>query len=78
MFINPDTAREIVTAQNGGPYGLGIVMKRGYQSCLLLLPGEGVGVVVMTNSDNGSILAEALIRRATKLQAWPRLPPFAD
>ena len=53
-------------------------MKRGYQSCLILLPGEEVGMVVMTNSDNGSILAEALIRRATKLQAWPRLPPFAD
>ncbi len=33
-------------------------------------------MVAMTNSDNGSILA--LIRRATKLQAWPRLPPFAD
>ena len=88
LFINPDTAREMFTAQNGGPYGLGaaiadsrgslIVMKRGYQSCLILLPGERVGMVVMTNSDNGSILAEALIRRATKLQAWPRLPPIAD
>ena len=53
-------------------------MKRGYRSCLILLRGEGVGMVVMTNSDNGSILAEALIRRATKLQAWPRLPPIAD
>ena len=89
LFINPDTAREMFTAQNGGPYGLGaaiadsrgslIVMKRenvGYQSCLILLPGEGVGMVVMTNSDNGSILAEALIRRATKLQAWPRFRPL--
>jgi hypothetical protein len=35
-------------------------------------------MVVMTNSDNGSILAEALIRKAAELQAWPRLPPFAD
>ena len=23
LFINPDTAREMCTAQNGGPYGLG-------------------------------------------------------
>ena len=53
-------------------------MKRGYQSCLILLRGERVGMVVMTISDHGSILAEALIRRVTKLQAWPRLPPFAD
>jgi hypothetical protein len=50
-----------------GPYGLGaaitdsdgtlIVMERGqnvgYQSYLILIPGEGQGMVVMTNSDNG-------------------------
>jgi len=55
LFITPDTAREMFTAQNGGPYGLGaaiadsggslIIMKRGqnvgYQSCLIPLPGEG-------------------------------------
>src|SRR6476620_1499694 len=54
LFLNPD-AREMFTAQNGGPYGFGaaiadsrgslIVMKRGqnvgYQSCLIPLPGEG-------------------------------------
>ena len=92
LFLKPETVREMFTAQNGGPYGLGaavaqqdgslIVMKRGqnvgYQSYLILLPGEGAGMVVMTNSDNGSILAEALIRKAAELQAWPRLPPFAD
>ena len=54
--------------QNGGPCGLGaavrdsdgslIVVKRGqnvgYQGYLILLPTEGQGLVVMTNSDNGS------------------------
>ncbi len=82
----------MLTAQDPGPYGLGAaialqggslsVMKRGqnvgYQSYLILLPAEGEGMVVMTNSDNGSILAEALIRRAAELQAWPALPPLAD
>jgi hypothetical protein len=35
-------------------------------------------MVVMTNSDNGSRLAEALIRRAAVAYGWPELPPLAD
>jgi hypothetical protein len=41
-------------------------------------PGEGQGMVVMIDSDNGSILAEALIRRAAETYGWPALPAFAD
>ncbi len=92
LFLAPGTAREMLTRQAVGPYGLGaavaesqgalIVMKRGqnvgYQSYLILLPGEGRGMVVMTNSDNGSKLAEALIRRAAELYGWPALPALAD
>ena len=92
LFLLPETVREMLTAQNGGPYGLGaaigssdgslIVMKRGqnigYQAYLILLPGEGQGMVVMTNSDNGSILAEALIRRAAELYDWPKLGRLED
>jgi CubicO group peptidase (beta-lactamase class C family) len=85
LFLAPETSREMLTPQNGGPYGLGapirdiagtlVLMKRGqnvgYQGYLILLPTEGQGLVVMTNSDNGSILAEALIRRAAQLYGWP-------
>jgi CubicO group peptidase (beta-lactamase class C family) len=92
LFLLPEMVREMLTAQNGGPYGLGaaigssdgslIVMKRGqnigYQAYLILLPGEGQGMVVMTNSDNGSILAEALIRRAAELYGWPKLGRLED
>ena len=92
LFLAPETAREMLTPQNGGPYGLGAaigkadgvlaVMKRGqhvgFQSYLILLPAEGKGMVVMTNSDNGSILAEALIRRAAALFDWPVLGPLED
>jgi CubicO group peptidase (beta-lactamase class C family) len=92
LFLKPETTREMLTAQNGGPYGLGaavansegslIVMKRGqntgYQAYLILLPGEGKGLVVMTNSDNGSVLAEALIRRAAEAYGWPKLATLED
>jgi len=92
LFLAPETVREMLTRQNGGPYGLGaavgdsegsvVLMKRGqnvgYQAYLILLPGDGQGMVVMTNSDNGSILAEALIRRAAEAYGWPPLGPLAD
>jgi CubicO group peptidase (beta-lactamase class C family) len=92
LFLLPDTAREMLKRQNGGPYGLGaaiegtdgtpILMKRGqnvgYQAYLILLPAEGQGMVVMTNSDDGSVLAEALIRRAAEAYGWPELGKLAD
>jgi CubicO group peptidase (beta-lactamase class C family) len=92
LFLSSETARAMLTRQNNGPYGLGAaiggtggdlaVMKRGqnvgYQSYLILLPAEGKGMVVMTNSDNGSILAGALIRRAAQLFDWPALGTLED
>jgi CubicO group peptidase (beta-lactamase class C family) len=38
----------------------------------------GQGLVVMTNSDNGSILAEALIRRVAQLYRWPPIGVLPD
>lgn len=84
LFLAPETAREMLKPQNGAPYGLGaaisdddgapVVLKRGqnvgYQAYLVLLPGRGQGLVAMTNSDNGSVLAEALLRRAAELYGW--------
>jgi CubicO group peptidase (beta-lactamase class C family) len=92
IFLEPDTAREMLKRQNGGPYGLGaavagdgaalVLMKRGqnvgYQGYLILYPATGQGLVVMTNSDNASKLAEALITRAADLYGWPPVPPLAD
>jgi len=85
-------AREMLRAQEGGPYGLGagiagpddapVLMKRGqnigYQGYLLLFPATGQGIVVMTGSDNGTTLAEAIIRRAAIAYGWPALPPLGD
>jgi CubicO group peptidase (beta-lactamase class C family) len=91
-LLRRDTLREVLTRQNGGPYGLGaavagdggslVLMKRGqnigYQGYLILFPETGQGMVVMTDSDNGSKLAEALITRAAAVYAWPPFPPLAD
>jgi len=92
IFLHRETLQEVLTRQNGGPYGLGaavagegaslVLMKRGqnigYQGYLILYPATGQGLVVMTNSDNGSKLAEALIKRAAAAYDWPDLPPLAD
>ena len=92
IFLRRQTLEEMLTPQNGGPYGLGaaiagdgaslVLMKRGqnigYQGYLILYPASGQGMVVMTNSDNGSKLAKALIKRAAAAYDWPELPPLAD
>jgi CubicO group peptidase (beta-lactamase class C family) len=91
-LLRPPTAREMLTPQNGAPYGLGaavarwnsnlVVMKRGqnvgYQSYMLIFPNFGQGIVVMTGSDNGSTLAAALIRRAAQLFNWPAVGELED
>ena len=92
IFLHRRTLQEMLTPQNGAPYGLGaavagdgaslVLMKRGqnigYQGYLILYPATGQGMVVMTNSDNGSKLAGALIKRAAAAYDWPALPPLAD
>jgi CubicO group peptidase (beta-lactamase class C family) len=86
------TVEEMLTPQGGGPYGLGAAVtgsgqdvslrKRGqnvgYQGYLILFPARGEGLVVMTGSDNGSILADALIRRAAQVYGWPAIGPLPD
>ena len=87
--LDQETARVMLTPQNGGPYGLGgavsgsdrslALMKRGqnvgYQSYMLIFPEAGQGIVVLTGSDNGTTLATALIRRAALVYGWP---PFGN
>jgi CubicO group peptidase (beta-lactamase class C family) len=85
-------AREMLRRQNRGPYGLGVavsgtgrslvLMKRGqnvgYQGYMLIFPATGQGIVVMTNSDNGTVLASAIIRRAAAVFHWPPLGELHD
>jgi CubicO group peptidase (beta-lactamase class C family) len=93
LVLRRETLQEVLTRQNGGPYGLGAaiagdgaslaLMKRGqnvgYQGYLILYPATGQGMVVMTGSDNGSTLAASLIARAAKAYGWPDLAqPLPD
>jgi hypothetical protein len=92
ILLRRETLQQVLTRQNRGPYGLGaaiagdgaslVLMKRGqnvgYQAYLILYPATGQGAVVMTGSDNGSMLAAALIARAAKAYGWPSLPTLAD
>jgi CubicO group peptidase (beta-lactamase class C family) len=86
------TIEVMLTPEEGGPYGLGasvagtgrsrVLMKRGqnigYQGYLILFPETGQGMVVMTGSDNGTTIAEALIRRAAEVYGWPALGRLCD
>jgi CubicO group peptidase (beta-lactamase class C family) len=89
--ISHAAAVDMLTRQNNGPYGLGgaiagsgeslVLMKRGqnvgYQGYMLIFPETGQGIVVLSDSDNGTELATAIIRRAATLYRWP-LGELAD
>jgi CubicO group peptidase (beta-lactamase class C family) len=92
QLLDRETARVMLTPQNGGPYGLGgavsgsgqglVLMKRGqnvgYQAYMMVFPGAGQGIVVMTGSDNGTALATALIHRAAAAYGWPPFGALPD
>jgi CubicO group peptidase (beta-lactamase class C family) len=91
-LLSKDTVRTMLVRQPPGPYGLGaavsgdgealVLMKRGqnigYQTFLILFPFLGKGMVVMTNSDNGTTLANALVRRAGQAYRWPPVGELMD
>ncbi|MDM9622897.1 serine hydrolase domain-containing protein [Rhizobium sp. S96] len=91
-FLNPDTVEAMLERVGDGPYGLGaavhgagddvVLMKRGhnvgYQSYLLMFPARGQGIVVMTDSDRGFVLANALVRRAAEVYSWPAVGALAN
>ena len=91
-LLGTRAAGEMIATQNHGPYGLGLriagsgevfaIEKRGqnpgYQSYLLMFPQTGQGIVAMTNSDNGTTLIAALIRRAAEAYGWPAVGELGD
>lgn len=91
-LLTQRSAQIMLTRQNHSPYGLGgavtgsgpslALMKRGqnigYQCYMLIFPETGQGMVVMTNSDNGTVLVNALIHRAAEAYGWPPIDDLPD
>jgi CubicO group peptidase (beta-lactamase class C family) len=48
---------------------------RGYSSFAIVFPGRGQGVVIMTNSDNGGLLTEEILRAVSAVYGWGRYKP---
>jgi hypothetical protein len=45
---------------------------------MLVFPKTGQGIVVLSDSDNGTELATAIVKRAAAVYRWPPLGKLAD
>lgn len=87
-MLSPGSARAVLTPQfrNRG-FGVRIegtgndahVIVRGrtcgFSSLAMFYPARGQGLVVMTNSDNGGLLADEILRAASAAYEWPDFKP---
>jgi CubicO group peptidase (beta-lactamase class C family) len=87
-LVSPELARQMLSPQApGSGYGFRlegehekfkIYMKgktRGYRSALLIYPYLSQGVVVMTNSENGGVLIDEVLRGLSAIYDWPDFKP---
>jgi len=86
--IGRETARAMLTA-GAGDWGLGLNVQdegewlrfshgganEGYRAQLLMFPGRGDGIVVMTNGDNGASLFSPVIQAVGRARGWPDSSP---
>ena len=49
---------------------------RGFRCALVVYPYKGQGVVVMTNSENGALLIEEVLRAVSAAYEWPDFKPL--
>ncbi len=85
--LTQGSAREMTTPVGVGPYGVGFSVEKrgegwyfshggsnwGFRCTLLAHLRKGYGVAVMTNGDNGSVLATELVERVAAAYRWDML-----
>ncbi|MGQ9800882.1 MAG: serine hydrolase domain-containing protein [Candidatus Saccharicenans sp.] len=87
-LISPSLARRMLSAQSAGSgYGFRLEGEherfklflkgktRGFRAALLIYPALGQGAVVMTNSENGGVLIEEILRGLAVVYGWPDYQP---
>ncbi len=85
-ILSRELAREMLTRQGTGNYGLGLIVRgtgrslsfthdgvnAGFESRLVGFPAAGQGAVIMTNANGSKPLIEALIDLLRAEYRWPR------
>lgn len=87
-LVSPGLARRMLSPQAAGSgYGFRLEGEhekfklflkgktRGYRATVLIYPALGQGAVVMTNSDNGGVLTEEILRGLAVIYGWPDYRP---
>lgn len=91
-LLPKNLAYQMLTRQPQSPFGLGLVVdgsgkyisfrkaghNTGYWSELLMFPGTGQGVVIMTDSENGEALINTFIPFIAREYQWHTLTPSFD
>ncbi len=87
-LLSPESARIALTPQFGNN-GFGVIVEgsgndvrfsvrgrtSGFSALAVFYPARGQGLVVMTNSDNGGLLADELLRGVSAAYGWPDYRP---
>ncbi len=87
-LLSPESARTALTPQSGNN-GFGVLIEgtgndvrfsvrgrtSGFSALAVFYPARGQGLVVMTNSDNGGLLADEVLRSVSAAYAWPDYRP---
>jgi len=87
-LLSPGLARDMLSPQAPG-YGFGFRLEgeherfkiylkgktQGFRAALLIYPALGQGAVVMTNSENGWVLIDEILRGLSVIYDWPDFKP---